>query len=277
MRAMMAGIYLAEVGRLLWRELSLLGLAAIAGVSLAGAGQALLALGVVGVNGLGAMLLLDRSRRRGALALTPRWPRLRAALRASERRIMEANLEPLADAAEDMLNTLAVAPEDLRQQLCSLRLLCARAISRSLELSRLAAWRRAHLAALDESRIDAQLVAKRQRLLTATDELVVNKLVEVVDALSTRRALCASHGAALARIEAEVEATEQALLAGAAHVRHLASSWRELSAAAGASEEGSAQEGSARSTRRLLRARVAELDLVLGELSEHLGVDNDGS
>lgn len=262
MKAMMAGIYVAEATRLLWRELSLLAFAAVVGVALAGAGQVGLALGVVTLDGLGAALLLGRARRHGALQVAPRWPRLRASLPSSERRIIEANLGSMADAAEDLLSTLALAPADLRRQLRPLQLLCAQVVSRSLELSRLASWRRAHLAALDEGRIDEQLASRRQHLLAAKDEAVVSKLVEAVDALSTRRALCASHRGALARIEAELDASEQALLAGAAHCRHLASSWRELSATAGANDDRGA-----RGTRRLLTARVSDLDLALGELS----------
>lgn len=262
MKAMMAGIYAAEAARLLWRELTLLAFAATLGVGLAGAGQVGLALGVVALDGLGVALLLVRARGQGGLQLAPRWPRLRAALRASERRICEAKLQKMADAAEDLLSSLAIAPADLRQQLRALELLCSRVVSRSLELSRLAAWRRAHLAALDEHQIGQQLTTRQAQLSGAEDGAVVAKLVEAVDALSSRRALCASHRSALARIEAEIDAAEQALLAGAAHTRHLSSRWRELSAGAGMVADPGAAD-----TRRLLTARVFNLDSALAELS----------
>jgi hypothetical protein len=257
-------IYAAEGVQKWWRELSLLGFSALAASSLVGIGQVGLALAMAVVNGTGVLLLLCDARRRGANRLAPRWPKTRVLVGVKRDALESTQLQALADASEALLLALAEAPVALAPRFAELDVLCRRVVKRGLALRVIAQSRQAELSLLDQTELERQLASRRRQLLEASNEQLAHQLTETVEALSERLAICAAHRAAIARIDAELEAATQSLAAAAARGRHVSTRWQELSLTANSALDDG--EAGTRATRSMLRARLGELDSAIHEL-----------
>lgn len=245
--------YARDARRRCWRAGGLVGLVAVCGTMLVGwaVGAALV---VIGVCAAGATFVVKKA--------TARWPATRAQSGLGNKDIEAAGLGELADAAEALLTGAARAPADLRSLFLPLVALCAEIVRRSVALGQLAQRRRQHLQLLAEADLVRRLERQRARLLAAPADTVAYRLTDKVEALAQRLSSCASHRAAIARTDTEIEAAKQTLLAAAAQARHLVSC-RQAAALVVAQCDDQGTE----LTRRLLVSRLSDLESALGELS----------
>jgi hypothetical protein len=202
----------------LWRELLLATLGAVAVPSLISAGRPGWALGVLLVDLAGVIALLRISVSGGHLQRASRWSRLRWASGLRSAELVPAAVARLATLAEGILRRVARAPAALGPFVEPAVEETVEVVRRAVSLQRLADQHRQQLASLDERKLDEAL-DERLTLLDQTRDVELRlRLAEGLDAIDAQRRLARQHQQAVARIEGELDAAEQSLAAAAAGI-----------------------------------------------------------